>query len=272
MLTATQIRDLARRYEVRPSKTLGQNFIIDANTIRRIIRLSQITTDDLVVEVGAGFGSLTLGLADAARSVVAVEFDSRLSQALQEVCVGLSNVEIVHADALGLDHSRLFGGSNHRVIANLPYNIATPLVGGWLQDHPTVDDMVVMVQKEVGERLVASPGSKAYGSISVLVAYHCRGQVLGKIPRAVFWPPPAVESVLIRLTRRDQIMSVDQEHLMRVVRAAFAQRRKTVKNSLMSVFEGEEVDSALNAAGVDPGVRGESLDLEAFVAIAEALR
>lgn len=271
MLSATQIRDLARRYDVHPSKALGQNFVVDPNTIRRIVRLAEIAPDDLVVEVGPGFGSLTLALAEAASQVVAIELDRRLFSALQEVLAPHDNVTLMQADALTVVHREIFGGKTHRVVANLPYNIATHLVAGWLTDHAEVADVLVMVQREVGERLVAPPGSKTYGAVSVLVAYHSDARMIGRVPRSVFWPQPEVDSVLVRLTRHAPPVDVDAAKLMEVVRAGFAQRRKTIRNALAASFPEETVSSALTRAGIDPRLRAEALDLGSFAAIAEAI-
>jgi 16S rRNA (adenine1518-N6/adenine1519-N6)-dimethyltransferase len=172
-----------------------------------------------------------------------------------------------------MDLGPLLGGREHRLVANLPYNIATPLLAGMLSDRPEIGDFVVMVQREVGERLIAPPGSKAYGAVSVLVAYHCTARLLGRIPPTVFWPPPTVESVLIRLSRRPPPVAVEPASLMRVVHAAFGQRRKTVRNSLASVLglAPEEVERALAAAGLDPGARAETFGLEEFARLTEAL-
>ena len=273
LLTATQIRDLARRHGFRPSQVLGQNFVVDPNTIRRIVRLAQVGPEDRILEVGAGVGALTLALAAEAAQVTAVEIDRRLLPALDEVVGGLGNVDVVAGDAMALDLAALLGGQPHRLIANLPYNIATPLIAGILESVDDITDLVVMVQREVGERLVAGPGPKAYGAVSVLVAYHCDRQVLGRVPPTVFWPVPGVESVLVRLTRRPPTVAVDPGRLMTVVHAAFGQRRKTVRNSLASVLGRPvaDVEAALAAAGVDPGARAETLSLEDFARLTDAL-
>ena len=273
LLTATQIRDLARRHDFRPSRSLGQNFVVDPNTIRRIVRLAEVGPEDRVLEIGAGVGALTVALAERARSVTAVEIDKRLLPALGEVVAGLDNVEVVAADAMELDYGALLRGEPHHLVANLPYNIATPLLAQMLERVPEVEDFVVMVQREVGERLVAAPGSKDYGAVSVLVAYHCRTALLGRVPPAVFWPVPAVESVLVRLTRRPPPVAVDPAEMMRVVRAAFGQRRKTIRNSLASVLgcPAAEIEAALASAGLNPGARAETFGLEEFAALTEAL-
>ena len=165
-LTATRIRDLARRHGFRPSQALGQNFVVDPNTIRRIVRLAALAPGDAVLEVGAGVGSLTVALAAQAERVVAVEIDRRLLPALAEVVGGTSSVTVVPGDALELDYRALLGGRPHRLVANLPYNVATPLIARVLEEVPEVADLLVMVQREVGQRLVAAPGSRTYGALS----------------------------------------------------------------------------------------------------------
>jgi 16S rRNA (adenine1518-N6/adenine1519-N6)-dimethyltransferase len=272
LLTTSDVRDLARRHGIRPSKALGQNFVIDPNTIRRIVRLAAVDAEDRVLEVGAGLGTLTLALAAAARQVIAVEFDRALLPALEEVLEGVPNVEIVAADAMAVEYGSLLGGLSHRFISNLPFNLATPLITKLLEEVLQIGDFTVMVQREVGERLVASPGSKVYGSISVLVGYYAEGKVLGRVSPNVFWPPPRVESVLIQLVRRPPPVDVPIEPLMKATRAAFSQRRKTVRNALAAALgrDPDEVEKALNTAEVDPGSRAESLGLEDFARIAKA--
>jgi 16S rRNA (adenine1518-N6/adenine1519-N6)-dimethyltransferase len=273
LLTATAVRDLARRHGVHPSKALGQNFVVDPNTIRRVVRLAGLRDGDAVLEVGAGLGTLTLALADGDRRVLAVEIDRGILPALEEVVGALANVRVVAGDAMALEWGPLLGDGRWRMVSNLPYNIATPLLASMLQEAPGIGDFVVMVQREVGERLVAGPGTKAYGSISVLVALHTDAALLGTVPRTVFWPPPGVDSVLVRLARRPAPVAVAPEPLMRVVRGSFAHRRKTLRNSLSTALmrETSEIEKGLRAAGVDPGARAESLGLEEFARIAEVL-
>jgi 16S rRNA (adenine1518-N6/adenine1519-N6)-dimethyltransferase len=274
LLSPADIGELARRYEIVPTKALGQNFVIDQNTIRRIVRLAEIGPTDRIIEVGAGVGTLTLGLAEAAEHVTAIELDRKLIPALQEVLAGTDNVEIVQGDAMDLDYGPMVAGGASRLVANLPYNIATPLIADLLQQRPEITDFVVMVQREAGERFVAAPGSKAYGAVSLLVAYHSEARLLGKVPASVFWPVPKVESLLVRLTRRPVRVDVEGPELMRVVRAAFSQRRKTIRNTLASGLDMEvgEVEAALARAGVDPGARAEALGLEEFAGLVRVLR
>ena len=236
--------------------------------------MAEVAASDRVVEVGAGLGTLTLGLSAAAFDVTAIELDRRLIPALQEVLADRSNVRVVEGDAMSVDYAALLGTNPHRLISNLPYNIATPLIATLLDQAPAITDFVVMVQREVGERLAARPGSKSYGGITVLVAYHCRVSILGKVPPTVFWPVPKVESLLIQLERRPPRVQVGSAELMPVVRAAFGQRRKTVKNALVAgLGQGvERIEEALQRAGVAPGARAESLSLDEFALIVEALR
>jgi 16S rRNA (adenine1518-N6/adenine1519-N6)-dimethyltransferase len=274
LLSPSDVREIARRYGIVPSKALGQNFVIDQNTIRRIVRLAGVAPTDRIVEVGAGIGTVTLALAEAAGQVTAVELDRKLIPALEEVLEGVANVRVVVGDAMELDFAPLVAGGGWRMVANLPYNIATPLVATLLKERPEIEDFVIMVQREAGERFVAAPGSRTYGAVSLLVAYHTEARVLGKVPASVFWPVPAVESLLVRLTRRPQPVEVSSDALMRVVRAAFGQRRKTIRNTLAAGLglEVGEVEAALARAGVDPGVRAESLGLEEFAGLVRALR
>lgn len=269
----TQIREIASRHGISPSKALGQNFVIDPNTIRKLIKLADIQADDLVVEVGPGLGALTLGLSEAAAEVVGVELDRHLIPALTEIVGDRSNVSIVHYDAMTYDFSKTFDGRSHRFVSNLPYNIATPLIAGILEDHPPVRDLVVMVQAEVGERLAAPPGSRTYGSISVLVAYYCDAKILGRVPPTVFWPPPKVDSVLLRLTRKPPAVEVDPKALMKVVRGAFSQRRKTIRNSLSSSLGLEPlvVETVLRDVGIPDGSRAEVLGLPEFADLTNRL-
>jgi 16S rRNA (adenine1518-N6/adenine1519-N6)-dimethyltransferase len=271
--TASEIRALARKYDVKPSKSLGQNFVIDPNTIRRIVRLAKVSSEDNVIEVGAGFGSLTMELASSARRVRAIEFDRKLVKALSETVGSFENVEIQYGDALKLDYSKLLGGREHRFISNLPFNIGTPLVAKLLEGTPEITDFVVLVQREVGERLVASPGSKTYGGVSVLVRYHCNTDILGKVPGTVFWPSPKVESILVHLVRRPPPFETPSSELMKIVRAAFSQRRKTLVNSLTSglELEAEHVRGALSSAGLSEQARAEELSVEDFDRLARSM-
>ena len=273
-LGAGAIRDLAARHGVRPRKSLGQHFLIDPNLARAIVTDASIEDGDRVVEIGAGFGSLTVTLAAAGVGVVAVEVDRRLVGALAEVTAGMPSVRVLHADAMKLDWTAELGagdGSAWTLCANLPYNIAVPLVLDTLAGVPSIHRWVVMVQREVGERLVAAPGDEHFGAVSLRVAYGSSASVTRRVPAAVFWPRPKVDSVIVRLDRLDRPpVDVDQASLWRVVDGSFAERRKTMRNALRRLGLGaDEADDVLTGAGVATNARPEELDLAAFAAIAE---
>ncbi len=251
---------------LRPTKALGQNFVIDPNTIRKVVDVAGVQKTDRVLEIGAGAGSLTLGLAAVADKVTAIEFDHRLLPVLEEMLAGVSNVEVIAADALEVD---LSGLDARILVANLPYNIAVPVVMRVLEHAPTIETLVVMTQREVGERLAASPGSKTYGQVSVLVNYYAEVSLAGKVSRRAFWPVPNVDSVLVRLVRHPP-PDVDRALLIRVVKAAFGQRRKTLRNALLGAgFQG--IGDAVVAAGLDPAVRAEDLALGDFVTLVQVI-
>lgn len=253
-------------HEVNPTKSLGQNFVVDPNTIRKVLQVARIAAGDHVLEIGAGAGSLTVGLAAAADGVVAVEVDPRLVDVLHETLAGTRNVEVVAGDALKIPLADI---AATKLVANLPYNVAVPIVLRVLEEAPQIEEMVVMTQREVGERLVAPPGSKTYGQVSVLVAYFGSASLAAKVSRRAFWPMPNVDSVLVRIQRK-RPPPISPERLFPVVRAAFGQRRKTLRNNLQAP-PGLDLEAALEAAGVDPGARAEQLGLEDFVAIAKRI-
>jgi 16S rRNA (adenine1518-N6/adenine1519-N6)-dimethyltransferase len=277
-LGAGAIRDLARRHGVRPTKSLGQNFLIDPNLARAIAADAGVGLGDRVVEVGAGFGSLTVALASTGADVLAIEFDRALIPALEEVTSGLERVRVLHADAVKLDWAAELGsdGGDARpwtMCANLPYNVAVPVVMESLQQAPSIVREVVMLQREVGERLAARPGDEHYGAVSVHVAYRAEASVVRKVVASVFWPRPSVDSVVVRLDRlAAPPVSVDEARLWRVVDVAFAERRKTMRNALRRLgMESAAAGDVLRGAGVASGARPEELGLPAFVAIAERI-
>ena len=274
-LGAAQIRELAAGLGLRPTKQWGQNFVVDANTVKRIVRLAGVTPQDSVVEVGPGLGSLTLALLPESGHVTAVEVDPALAAALPGTVRRLApayadRLELVHADAL---HVReLPDPQPTALVANLPYNVSVPVVLGFLEAFPSIDRVLVMVQLEVAERLAAVPGSKAYGVPSVKAAWYAEVRLAGTVPRTVFWPVPNVDSGLVAMTRRPPPRTeATRREVFACVDAAFAQRRKTLRAALAgwagSAARSEEV---LRAAGVDPRTRGEQLGIEAFAAIAAA--
>ena len=272
-LGAGTIRDLAARHGIRPTKSLGQNFLIDPNLARAIVADAGVAPGDQVVEIGAGLGSLTVALAAAGARVRAIEFDRTLIPALEEATAGLEGVEIVHADAMKVDWGVELASGTWTVCANLPYNIAAPLVLTILEQAPAVKRAVVMVQREVGERFAATPGQEGYGAVSVQVAYRAVATIARRVPASVFWPRPKVASVVVRLDRRDAPpVDVDPERLWRVVDAGFAERRKTMRNALRRLgLDLVAADAVLASCGVASTARAEELDLATFAAVGEAL-
>ena len=269
LLGPRALRDLLARHGVRPSRALGQHFVIDPNTIRRVVEVAALDRDARVLEIGAGAGSLTLALAVSARRVVAVELDRALLPVLAETLRGVDNVEVRHADALRLDLAAL--DANH-LVGNLPYNIATPLVLEVLRRAPAIERLTVMTQAEVGERLAAEPGSKTYGQASAVVAFHARASIAVRVSRRAFYPVPRVESVVVSLVRRPPPAGVDPDAFAAAVRSAFAQRRKTLRNALAPLAGSpEEAASALASAGIDPGARAETVSPAAFAELARVL-
>jgi 16S rRNA (adenine1518-N6/adenine1519-N6)-dimethyltransferase len=270
-LTPASIRSLLDAHGVRPSRALGQNFLADPNTAARIARLAEVAPGDRVVEVGPGLGSLTLALCAAGASVVAVELDRHVTRALEEVVHGLP-VRLVAADALDVDWHELLGDEpGWSMVANLPYNVATPLVMRCLDGAPMIDRFTVMVQREVGERLAASPGTRAYGSVSVRAAYFADARVVGIVSPNVFVPRPKVDSAIVRLVRREQppVDVDDVDRMFAIVRAGFATRRKTLRRALEPLL-AERTSDVLSRAGIDSSARAETLDLEQWAAIAKA--
>ena len=269
LLGARRLRELLDEHGVRPSKSLGQNFVVDPNTIRKVVAVSGVGPEDRVLEIGAGAGSLTLGLAAAAGHVVAVEFDRALHPVLAITLDGVPNVEVVHADATKLDWPAVDAGA---LVANLPYNIATPLVLDALQGAPSLRTITVMTQREAGERLVAAPGSKAYGHVSVVAAFYATAVVAAPISRKVFYPEPNVDSVLVRLVRRQEVPGADPARVFALTRAAFSQRRKTLRSSLTGVVrEPDRLPDALRAVGLAPTARPEELGIEEWLALESQL-
>lgn len=270
LLGARRVRELLARHDVRPTKKLGQNFVIDPNTIRKVLAVAGVGAKESVLEVGAGVGSLTLGLAGAAERVIAVEWDSRLVEVLREVLAGTVNVELIEADALQLDLGSLPAGM---LVANLPYNIATPLVLRSLEQAPGISRLTVMVQKEVGQRWAAEPGSKVYGRASVMVAYWTEAKVVADVSRRAFWPVPSVDSVIVRLVRRPVTPAVDRAALFAVVKSAFSQRRKTLRGALAPLAgSGRLAGELCRRAGVASTARAEDTPLKDFVALAETVK
>jgi len=275
LLGAAEVRRLADELDLRPSKQRGQNFVIDGNTVRRIVRDAGVGPDDVVLEVGPGLGSLTLALLEVARHVVAVEVDDRLAgrlvRTVREHAPDLAErLTVVEADALRVD---VVEPAPTALVANLPYNVSVPVLLHLLALLPSLERGLVMVQAEVADRLAAPPGSRTYGVPSVKAAWYADVRRVGNVGRNVFWPAPNVDSGLVGWTRRDPpATTANREQVFAVVDAAFAQRRKTLRAALRPlVGDTATVEAALVAAGVDPTARGEVLDVAAFARIAEAL-
>jgi len=272
LLGPADIRRLAARLDLRPTKRWGQNFVVDGNTVRRIVRTAALDPDDVVLEVGPGIGSLTLGLLPAVRGVVAVEIDPALAAALPDTVHQFApamspRLTVVSADALRVD--TLPGRQPSTLVANLPYNVAVPVLLHLLGQLPSLRSALVMVQQEVADRLAAAPGSRTYGVPSVKAAWYGHVEPAGSVSRSVFWPVPNVDSGLVRLARREPPAEVDRRQVFAVVDAAFAQRRKTLRAALADwAGSAEQAEARLRAAGIDPRVRGEQLTIEEFAAIA----
>lgn len=267
-LTRRRLAELLSEHGLAPSRALGQNFVADPNTVRRIARLAGVGAGDHVVEIGAGLGSLTLALAETGADVTAIETDRHLLPVLEDVLGGAERpVRLVHADALHVDWPPLLAGAERwTLVANLPYNIATPLVLDLLDGVPAIERMLVMVQAEVGERLAAGVGDAAYGIPSVKVAYWATARVVGRVSPEVFLPRPRVGSALVEIVRRPApAVDTDPERLFALVRAGFGQRRKMLRRSLAGLVDAE----AFDAAGVRPEARAEELGLEDWARLAE---
>ena len=275
LLGPAAVRDIAGRLGIRPSKRLGQNFVIDPGTVRRIVTLADLRPQDVVLEVGPGFGSLTLGLLAAVRRVIAVEVDRGLAAELPHTVAALApglapRLDVVTADAARV--ASLPGEPPAALVANLPYNVAVPVVLHLLAAFGSLERGLVMVQAEVADRMTAPPGSRVYGVPSVKLAWYASARRAGAVPRAVFWPVPNVDSGLVAFARRPPpAAGASREEVFAVVDAAFAQRRKTLRAALAG-WAGTPAgaERILRAAGVDPGARGESLTVADFARIAGA--
>ncbi len=267
--TRAELVALLDDHGLRPSRALGQNFVVDANTVRRIARLAGVGPGDLVLEIGAGLGSLTLALAETGAEIKAMEVDRSLLGPLRDV-VESRGVEVHHANALEADYDAILGGRSAVIVANLPYNVATPLVLHLLEDQPLITRMLVMVQKEVGDRFAAQAGDEAYGAASLRVQYFADARVVGKVSANVFFPKPHVESALVEIIRRPapriDPAFVSEAALFEVIRTSFAQRRKMLRRSLA----GWASDGVFERADVQSTRRPEELTLEEFARLAQS--
>lgn len=267
--TRTELTALLAQHGLKPSRALGQNFVVDPNTVRRIARLAGVGPGDLVLEIGAGLGSLTLALAETGAEIEAMEVDRYLLAPLRSV-VEPHGVAVHHDDALHADYERILHGRTATVVANLPYNVATPLVLHLLETQPLITRMLVMVQKEVGERFAAHAGDEAYGAASLRLQYFADAQVVGKVGPSVFVPRPNVDSALVSIVRREHVRVdpevVSETALFEIIRTSFGQRRKMLRRSLA----GWVTEGVFERAGIDPTRRPEELTLEEFARLAAA--
>lgn len=272
LLGAAEIRELAQALDLKPSKSLGQNFVIDANVCRKIVRTAGVTSSDVALEIGPGLGSLTLALMEEAKEVVAVEIDSRLAKQLPITAASHSDkadsLTVINQDALTVNE---LPAKPTVLVANLPYNVSVPVFLHLLEVFPTLRSGVVMVQAEVADRLAAKPNSKEYGIPSVKAAWWADVNNAGSVSRSIFWPAPNVDSKLVGFTRRPTPGDEDlRKKVFAIIDLAFAQRRKMLRSALSSMYGGSSpAEAVLSAAGIDPTLRGESLDIHAFCKIAE---
>jgi 16S rRNA (adenine1518-N6/adenine1519-N6)-dimethyltransferase len=271
LLGAAQIRELAAKLDLKPSKSLGQNFVIDSNVCTKIVRTAGVTSDDIALEIGPGLGSLTLAMLETAKSVIAVEIDPRLAQQLPitvaEHFEHPENLTVINKDALAVNDLPF---APTVLVANLPYNVSVPVLLHLLEKFPTLRSGVVMVQAEVADRLAAKPGGKEYGIPSVKAAWWADVKNVGTVSRSIFWPAPNVDSKLVGFTRRETAGSEEsREKVFTIIDAAFAQRRKMLRSALSSLYgSSSAAEAILMKAGIDPTLRGEALQIESFCKIA----
>ena len=275
LLGPAEIRELAAELDVTPTKKLGQNFLHDPNTVRRIVAAAELSEDDHVVEVGPGLGSLTLGLIETAASVTALEIDPRLAGRLPTTVEAFApeyadRLTVINTDALKASRAD-FDAAPTALVANLPYNVSVPVLLHLLAELPSIRRVLVMVQKEVADRLAAQPGSKIYGVPSVKAAFYGDVSRAGTIGKHVFWPAPNIESGLVRIDVAADAPRELRDTVFPLVDAAFAQRRKTLRSTLSGIYgSAAAAEDALRAAGIDPGLRGEKLTVADFIRLGEA--
>ncbi len=278
LYSPSYVKRILKQHGFRFSKSLGQNFLIDGNIVRSIVEKAEVGEEDYVLEIGPGIGTLTEELALRAKKVVAVEIDKKLIPILEQSIGKYENVEIINEDILEVDLGRLieekFQGKSVKVVANLPYYVTTPIVARLIEENLNIESIVVMVQKEVAERMAAPPGSKTYGSLSVLIDYFTKPEIILSVPRTVFMPQPKIASAVIKLDLKKDLEDIDSDKLFKVVRASFSKRRKTVLNALSSYgfdIDKDRVRECLEKAGIDPSERAERLSTEDFIKISKSL-
>jgi len=275
LLTTTEIRELASKLDLKPTKKLGQNFVTDQNTVEKIVRTSKVNKDSIVLEVGPGLGSLTLALLATGAKVFAVEIDQRLAELLPITAkskgFSVDQLEVINKDALEITTNEV--ENPNILVANLPYNVSVPVIIHILETFPSIENYLVMVQSEVADRLAASPGSRTYGSPSVKLQWYGEVSKAGSVSRSVFWPVPNVDSDLVQITRKKDVDQSIRKELFAVVDAAFSQRRKMLRSALSSMCEGsEKASEVLESAQIDPQLRGEALNVDDYVRLTYAMK
>jgi 16S rRNA (adenine1518-N6/adenine1519-N6)-dimethyltransferase len=271
LLGAAQIRELAAQLDLKPSKSLGQNFVIDSNVCTKIVRTAGVTSEDIALEIGPGLGSLTLAMLEVAKSVIAVEIDPRLATQLPITVAAHfdhpENLRVINMDALAVKELPV---APTVLVANLPYNVSVPVLLHLLEKFPSIRTGVVMVQAEVADRLAAKPGGKEYGIPSVKAAWWADVKNVGTVSRSIFWPAPNVDSKLVGFTRRETAGSEESRaKVFTIIDAAFAQRRKMLRSALSSLYgSSSAAEAILMKAGIDPTLRGEALEIQSFCKIA----
>lgn len=278
LYSPSHIKDILARHGFRFSKSLGQNFLIDGNIVRNIVEKAGVGSEDLVLEIGPGIGTLTEELALNAKKVLAVEIDKKLIPILSETVGKYKNIEIINDDILDVDLEKLIEekleGGPVKIVANLPYYVTTPIITKLIETGLNIESIVVMVQKEVADRMVAGPGSKTYGSLSVLIDYYTEPEIILNVPKTVFMPQPKIDSSVIKFNIRKEVLQVDREKLFQLVRAGFSKRRKTILNAISSYgfdIEKDQVRRALEVSNISPSERAENLSTEDFIRISKNL-
>lgn len=268
-------RELVEKYQFRFTKSLGQNFLVDQNIVRDIVKGAGVTKEDYVIEIGPGVGTLTRELLKEAASVTAIELDDKLLPILKEELKDYENFHLIHGDATKVQLDAVYPGKVIKLVANLPYYVTTPIITKILNDKVAFSSLTIMIQKEVAERMDAVPGTKDYGSLSVLVQYYCDTKIVRNVPPESFMPRPKVDSTVIRLTKLEKPRAYvkDEELFFKIVRMVFTMRRKTLSNNLKSMgYTREFIEEVLEAAGIDLKARGETLSVEKFAELSNVIK
>lgn len=281
--TPTRTKQILRKYGFTFKKSLGQNFLIDANVLRNIVKAADLTDQDAALEVGPGIGALTEQLARVAKKVAAIELDQRLLPILEETLAPYPNATVTHGDVLKMDLTSFFADvfaeyEQVSVVANLPYYVTSPILMRFLEENLPIAKIVVMIQKEVAERICAEPGGKAYGALSVIAQYYAEPEIAMIVPKSVFIPQPNVDSAVLKLVPRERppVETTDRKFLFRVIRSCFEQRRKTIYNNLLNAMFGkerrEQLEDVFQQTEIDPSRRAETLTIAEFDKLASAIR